>query len=86
MNTDDPTTWSIDGYDGEVSWQEVRQQPSIDYEHYIDMSQNQYHKLMHALYQLEGITDELIKKQELSGCSDESRKEWLNIRDDVKTK
>ena len=41
---------------------------------------------MHALYQLEGNIDELIEKQGLSGCSDESMKEGLNIKDEVKTR
>ena len=86
MNTEEPTTWSIDDYDGKVSWQELKQQPSIDHEHDVDMNPNQYHKLMHALYQLESITDELVEKQELSGCNDGNKKEWLNIKDQVKTK
>ena len=83
-NTAEPTTWSIDDYDGEVSWEEIKQQPSIDYRHDSEVSRNQYHKLMHALYQFEGETDELIKRQETRGCVEGDKRKWQKVRDNIK--
>ena len=58
-----PMTWSIDNYDGEESWQEHGVTPPKEYEKDEESNASQYHKMAHALYQLEGATDDLMKNQ-----------------------
>ena len=48
------------------------------------MSSNQYHKLAHALYQIEGATDEIIEKQRSGGHDEKSKEEWQKIRNSIK--
>ena len=83
-NTTKPTAWSIDDYDGELSWEEIKQQPNDEYREYHKADVNQYHKLMHRLYQLESDIDDLIKRQETNGWDEEGGKEWQRIRDFIK--
>ena len=83
-NTKDPTTWSIDDYDGKESWQELGEQPNVEYTYDREMSSNQYDRLTHTLYQLENVTDYLINKQESRELDENSRMEWQAIRDKIK--
>lgn len=83
-DTEEPTTWSIDDYDGESSWDEIRRQPEDVYRNDHELSINQYHKLMNALYQAEGVTDELIEEGKSITKPRKVKQEWHHIKGEIR--
>ena len=93
MGNHRPSMWTIDDYDGEVSWQERGARPPAEYNQDEQMSTNQYHMVTHMLYQLEGMTDELmaqmdnqhVNKLSVQMCHDEGTAEqtWRRIKENV---
>ena len=82
MGQGDPTTWSIDDYDDAESWEENQWEPRAEHRKDIEASTNQYHKLSHALYQLESAIDDLLARQK----SDEQCGQLMQERQDIKGK
>ena len=86
MSTGGPTEWTVDNHDGAETWEEHQWQPKGKYRHDIEMSVNQYHRLTHALYQLEGATDQLVTTEKQSDNDERVMQEWQNIKEGVRLK
>ena len=77
---DEPTSWTSDDYDGFESWEEERQRPPKEFERDVEINADQYHKLMHQLYQYEGETDELLEKRDNGDDRETQIYQWKRIR------
>ena len=56
VNIERPTGWTIDDHDGQVSWEEGKQFPKLEYQDDVEMNTNQYHRFGKELYQHEATT------------------------------
>ena len=83
MQTTKPQVWSIDDYDVMESWEEDNKEPPIEFRRDTNMNKNQYHKLMHELYQCENETDNLLVEWKTNGSNDKQIAEWKRIQDGV---
>lgn len=80
MQGECPSEWPIDDHDGWESWEEEKQDPPADYKADVETTTGQYHKMIHGLYQWEGMTDELIARWHDTENRDVRSKEWKNIQ------
>ena len=78
-----PTIWSLDNRDGWESWLECKQRPREEYKGDRKATANRYHKMLHALYQLEGATDNLTTNQGTTDCEEQAEGEWQHIKDGI---
>ena len=84
MSTQEPTTCSVDNYDGEETWREHQWRPKEGYKDDVELNMNQYHKLVHHLYQAESATEDLMIKWQAGNRDNSARQEWQKIKSDVK--
>ena len=54
MEAEKPTVRSIDDYDGLESWEEEEQDPPEEYREDVKATRNQYHKMMHEYFHING--------------------------------
>ena len=62
MGADEPTTWSVDNYDGEETWREIGKTPNSEYKNDGRVDTSQSHRMVHALYNWENTIDDLIRQ------------------------
>ena len=79
-----PCQWSIDEYDGVVSWAECNQLLREAYQKDAELTTNQYHKLTHSLYQWEGMIEDLIERRERDEEQEQGRQKWQEIREGIR--
>ena len=90
MRGEQPTTWTIDNYDGEESWNECGQEPHNVHRGDGEVNANQYQKMSGELYQWESAADDLIKKWNLQDVQNPNEdqswriREWQRIKDGVR--
>ena len=84
IGMDEPTTWSLDNYDGEEIWQEIGKAPNNEYRHDVQVTTSQYHKMVNTLHNWENEIDELIKQWRTTMNDDWRVGEWERIKACVK--
>ena len=91
MGGEQPTTWTIDNYDGEESWNECGQEPNNGHRGDGETNANQYHKLSGGVCRWGSATDDLIEKWDLEIVQDSNDhrnwriQEWQRIKVGVRT-
>lgn len=83
MQSEWPIVWTVDDYDGLESWEEEQQDPPEEYREDAKATSNQHPKMTHELYQLENMTDELLKKWHKGENEDVVTKDWKKVKTKV---
>ena len=89
MCSGEPTTWTIDNYDGGTTWVELRTLPSEEYAKDAEPTPTQRREMRASLMQLEGVIEDIMSGTH-SGIggervSDERQlSQWQQVKEDVR--
>ena len=79
LESEAPTMWSVDNYDGPGSWEELSSQFRDTYKNDGETGAGQSHKMMFAVHQWEGATDDIIQQWDNNACEKAKHQEWRRI-------